>query len=169
MEVMNAIKTRRSIRRYTEQKISEEILHELLEAGFCAPSAMNYRPYHFVVVQEKEQLQRVSECSVYSKMIESAACCIVVVADTNKQKLKDLWINDCSASIQNILLAAHSLGLGAVWCGVVEDRGIDRKLKEVLLLPDAIQPAGMISIGYPAENREVTDRFEESKVHYEKW
>ena len=169
MEVMEAIKTRRSIRKYQDKAIDENILHDLLDAGFCAPSAMNFRPVHFVVIQKKDQLKKVSACGMFTKMIKNASCCIVVVGDTKKQKIHDLLVNDCSAAIENILLAAHGFGLGAVWCGVPEKRGLDRKIKELIELPDKMQAFGLIAVGYPDEIKDGKDRYEESKIHYEKW
>jgi len=169
MDVMEAIKTRRSIRKYQDKQIDENVLHELLEAGFCAPSAMNFRPVHFVVVKEKLQLANISACGMFTKMIKNAACCIIIVGDCRKQLIHDLLVNDCSAAIENILLAAHGLGLGAVWCGVPEKRGLDKKLKVLLELPERMKVMGLISIGYPDEVKKNQERYEESKIHHEKW
>ena len=169
MDVMEAIKTRRSIRKYQGKPIDEKVLHELLEAGFCAPSAMNFRPVHYIVVQERQQLANISSCGMFTKMIKNAACCLVVLGDSRRQLIHDLLVNDCSAAIENILLAAHGLGLGAVWCGVPEKRGLDNKLKVLLGLPEKMKVMGLISIGYPDEVKENKERFEESKIHHEKW
>jgi nitroreductase len=119
LNVLAAISTRRSIRAYTDQPITDEQLNTILNAGFCAPSAKNKRPWHFIVVRNKEQLTKLSETNIYSKMLPKCDCCIIVCGDKVLQGIKELLINDCSASTQNILLAAHGLGLGAVWCGVV--------------------------------------------------
>lgn len=113
--------TRRSIRRYTGEPVSEEMLHTLLHAGFCAPSAKNCRPWEFVVVRSRDKLKCFSEHAQYQKMAEHAAFAIVVCGDTRRLDHHDLLLNDCSAAVENILLAAHGLGLGAVWCGIVNE------------------------------------------------
>ena len=169
MEVLEAITTRASIRSYTNQPLTEQELNTLLLAGFCAPSAMNRRPWHFIVVREKSRLQEIGEHSSYGKMIPKAAVCIIVCGDQERTTFPELLTNDCSAAIQNILLAAHGIGLGAVWCGVVKGQEFYRYLKEGFQLPETIEPEGVIAVGYPAETREHKERFEPEKIHYESW
>lgn len=169
MDVLTAIKTRRSIRFYTDQPIDEDLLDKVLEAAMYAPSAHNKQPWHLVVIRDREELTRISEVQRYHKPIGRAACCIVVCGDENIQGNHDLLWNDCSAATQNILLAAHGLGLGAVWCGVTTGSDAARYLKERLPLPSGIVPVALIAIGHPAEERTTDDRFDKSKVHYEKW
>lgn len=169
MDILTAIKTRRSIRFYADQPVDEEVLNKILEAGMYAPSAHNKRPWHFVVIRDREELSRISEIQRYHKPIGRAACCIVVCGDERTQENHDLLLNDCSAATQNILLAAHGLGLGAVWCGVTTGADVTGYLKEKLPLPQGVVPISLISLGYPAEERKAEDRFETSKIHYEKW
>ncbi|MDP2872055.1 MAG: nitroreductase family protein [Bacillota bacterium] len=170
MDVLTAIRTRRSIRRYTADKIDDHTLDTILDAGFCAPSASNKRPWHFLVIREKAKLQAISEAHPYAKMMPAADCCIVVCGDEAIQGSIGLLVEDCSASIQNMLLAAHGLGIGAVWCGLYGGRG-DRHLEfaKLLGLPAGIVTVGMIAFGYPDETRPATDRFDASRVHHERW
>ena len=167
--MIETILTRRSIRKYTDEKISEEVLKQLLDCAFSAPSAMNRRPFHVIVVDDKEMLKNIAEAGMYTKMIANASMCLVICGDHKRQPFRDFIINDCSAMIQNILLAAHELGLGAVWCGVMPRMGLHKKLKTLLDLPMTIEPMGLVSLGYPAETKEKLERLEWDKVHRQKW
>ena len=169
MDIMTAIKTRRSIRYFTEEQIDEKILNTILEAASCAPSAHNKRPWHFVVIREKDELSRISKIEKYHRPIGRAACCIVVCGDKNIQEVHDLLVNDCSAAIENLLLASHGLGLGAVWCGVIPDSNVYKYLIENLQLPVEIAPMGLIALGHPKEEMNAVERLNMSKIHYEKW
>jgi nitroreductase len=170
MDVLTAIRTRRSIRRYTADKIDDQALHTILDAGFCAPSASNKRPWHFLVIRDKATLELIAGAHPYAKMMTAADCCIVVCGDEAIQASVGLLVEDCSAAIQNMLLAAHGLGIGAVWCGLYGGRG-DRHLEfaELLEIPAGMLTIGMIAFGYPDETKSATDRFESSRVHYERW
>jgi nitroreductase len=170
MDVITAIRTRRSIRKYTGEPVDEQTLSTILDAGFCAPSASNKRPWHFLVIRDKAKLQMIGEVHPYAKMTPSADLCIVVCGDEAVQSSTGLLVEDCSAAIQNMLLAAHGLGVGAVWCGLYGGRS-DRHLEfaRLLGLPPGIVTVGMIPFGYPAETKPATDRFDASKVHYERW
>jgi nitroreductase len=169
MDILTAIKTRRSIRYYTDQPIADDVLSKLLEAAMYAPSAHNKRPWHFVVIRNREELARISEIQRYHKPIGRAACCIIVCGDESIQANHDLLLNDCSAATQNILLAVHELGLGAVWCGVTTGSDVTGYLKDKLPLPQSVVPISLVALGYPAEERKSDERFETSKIHFEKW
>jgi len=188
VDVMTAIRTRRSIRKYTGEPLDEQSLRAILDAGFCAPSASNRRPWHFMVVRDSALLESIAGAHPYAKMMPAAGCCIIVCGDQTIQGRIGLLVEDCSAAIQNMLLAAHGLGLGAVWCGLYigEDLrpappegpqaarpGITRELSvefaELLGLPSDIVPVGMIAVGHADESKAGTDRFDESRVHYESW
>ncbi len=170
MDVLTAIRTRRSIRRYTTEQIDDDTIETILEAGFCAPSASNKRPWHFMVIRDKATLGAIADAHPYAKMMPGASCCIVVIGDEELQPSTGLLVEDCSAAIQNMLLAAHGLGIGAVWCGIYGGRGERHThLAQLLQLPPRVLAVGMIAFGYPAETRPATDRFEKDRVHYEKW
>ena len=169
MELLEAITTRASIRKYTDQPLTEQEINTLLLAGFCAPSAMNRRPWHFLVVRDRTLLQQIGESSTYGKMIPKAAACIVACGDKERTTFPELLTDDCAAAIQNILLAAHGIGLGAVWCGLVKGQEFYESVKELFQLPTQIEPEGLIAIGHPAETKEHPESFEPDKIHYDQW
>lgn len=169
MDVLQAIYTRRSIRKFTGEPISEEDMYALLKAGFSAPSAHNLQPWHFVVVKDPATLQHIAAKHPYGKMLPQAGCCIMVCGDENVQKRKGFLIEDCSAAIQNILLASHGLGLGSVWCGIHPVEELVAMVKEALKLPEHIEPIGMVVVGHKADERLPEDRYNQAKVHHDKW
>lgn len=169
MDVLDAIFTRRSIRKYVEGHITQDQLMTIIKAGCYAPSAHNRQPWHFVVIKDREKLAAVPEFHPYAKMLPGADACIVVCGDKERQAETGFLIEDCSAAIQNMLLAIHGLGLGAVWCGLYPITQLTKGMKKLLSLPGSIIPVGMISVGFKGEERAAQDRFDESKVHYENW
>jgi nitroreductase len=169
MDVMEAILTRRSIRKYTGEPVSEEDLQTILRAGSYAPSAHNYQPWHFIVVRDAEKLTAIANSHRYAKMLPEAGCGIVVAGDKSVQKKMGFLVEDCSAAIQNILLAAHGLGLGTVWCGLYPVPRLTKAVSAVLQLPSNIVPVGLVALGHKVEDRKVGERFDPSKVHYESW
>jgi len=172
-ESLQTILTRRSIRKYSDQPISEDHVQWMLRAGMSAPSAGNEQPWEFILITNHDKLKRVPEFHPYSKMLTGAALAILVVADPAKVKyegeMQQLWIQDCSAATQNILLAAHSLGLGAVWLGVYPDPSRQNGMRELLNIPEDMVPFSIISIGYPIEPKQAADRYDETRIHREIW
>jgi len=168
MEAMEAILTRRSIRKYTKQPVSDEVLKELLEAGMYAPSAGNQQPWCFVVINDRKIMNEIPKYHSSSQMLREAAVAILVCCDLDLQ-LGELDVQDCSAATQNILLAAHAKGLGAVWLGVYPAESVVMATKKLLNLPEHIIPISLISIGYPAEQKPQPDRYRADKVHYNRW
>ncbi len=168
-DVISAISTRRSIREYTEQTITDEQINTILNAGFCAPSAKNKRPWDFIVVKNKDQLMKLSKTNNNGKMIQHANCCIIVCGDKVLQGTKELLIADCSASTQNMVLASHGLGIGAVWCGIIQNSDWRKQIVTQFKLPESIIPISVISLGYPKEIKTSENRFDLSKVHNEIW
>jgi nitroreductase len=166
---MNSIFNRRSIRKYTTKKVSDDIVKELLKAGMSAPSAANEQPWEFIVVRDESVLQRIIDVHGYASMLKEADVAIVVCGDKNRDKVEGFWVQDCSAATENILIEAQELGLGAVWLGVypLEERA--KPIKNILKLPESIIPLSIISIGYPAEHKEPSNRYDESRIHYNKW
>lgn len=169
MDVLEAIKTRKSIRKFTGEKISEENLKAILNAGFCAPSAHNRKPWHFVVIRDEAVLKSIAEEHTYAKMLPSAGCGIIVCGDTEKENMEGFLVEDCSAAIENILLAAHGLGLGAVWCGLYPVPQLTKLIKAVLSLPENIIPVGLVVVGVKDEQREAKDRYDETRIHFDRW
>jgi len=169
MNVMEAILTRRSIRKYTGVLVSKDEIRQVIKAGAHAPSAMNLQPWNFFVVTEPALLQQLSDSHPYAKMMPQAGCCIVVCADKEKQSILGYAAEDCSAAIQNMLLAAKSMGLGTVWCGVYPMQARVDSVHELLQLPESIVPIGLVALGHPAEERQIEDRYDEKKVHWNQW
>lgn len=169
MELWDAILTRRSIRKYKSDQIPDELLEKILRAGMQAPSARNKQPWHFVVVRDREMLNKISDVHPYAYMLKEAPVGIVICGDSNIETTIDYIVQDCSAATQNMLLAAHDFGLGAVWLGIYPREQRVKALRELLEIPENIIPISMIAVGYPDEKKSYEDRFKPERVHYEKW
>ena len=168
MDAMEIILTRRSIRKYTEQPVSGKVLKELLEAAMCAPSAGNRQPWCFVVINDRKILDDIPNYHPYAQMLKEAPAAILVCCDSDLQ-MGDYGVQDCSAATQNILLAAHAKGLGAVWLGVHPTEARVTDIKRLLNLPENIIPISLISVGYPAEQKSPSDHYRADRVHYNHW
>lgn len=171
--LMSIIFERTSIRKYTNEPVSEEQVELLLKAGMAAPSARNLQPWEFVVIQNKETLNKIAQIGLNANMLSEAPLAIVVCADMNKdfyttRNIK-FWIQDCSAATENIMLQAVELGLGSVWIGTYPKEEMVEPVTKLLNLPENIVPFSVISIGYPAEKVQPKDKFDKNKIHYEKW
>ena len=169
MNCIDAILSRRSIRRYTDQHVSEEMVDTMLKSAMYAPSAVNKQPWHFIVVRDKKKFEDIIDVHPNSKMLMDADMAIVVCIDTVQQHDDGYGIQDCSAATQNILLTAHELGLGAVWLGIFPREKRMEAVKRIFQLPSHIQPFAMISIGFPDETKTAFNRFDKTKIHYESW
>ncbi|MDS1029244.1 nitroreductase family protein [Bacillota bacterium LX-D] len=166
---MQAIFDRRSIRKYTERVVSEELIEKILRAGMAAPSAGNEQPWHFVIIDDKAVLNEIPKFHPYSQMLKEVSQAIVVCGDLSLEKFPGFWVQDCSAAMENMLLMAQELGLGSVWLGVypMEDRV--KALQKLLGLPESIIPLSIMPIGYPAETKEPTERFYPARIHRNRW
>ena len=169
METMKAILSRRSIRRYTEEPVSRDLIEELLKAAMNAPSAGDEQPWHFIVIDRRPILDKLADIHPHEKMLKQAPAAIIVCGDESMEKFKDFWVQDCSAASENMLLAAHALGLGAVWLGIYPAEKIVLEIRELLNIPSNIIPFSIISIGYPAEEKESKERFDASRIHSNTW
>jgi len=170
MEALEAILTRRSIREYTSQAVPDELIKKLLSAAMQAPSAGNQQPWHFIVVTERNQMNSLADALPFGKMLHTAPLAIAVCADFEAARYPDYWVQDCSAATQNLLLAAHALGLGAVWLGVYPLEERMAGVKQILGLPEQVIPLCIVALGYPAAVPEPpVMRFDEARVHHEHW
>ena len=169
METLDAILTRRSVRNFKHEPIPQDVINKLLRAAMQAPSAGNEQPWHFVVIDDPESLHAIPEFHPYSKMLLDAPLAIQVCSDRKLEKHRASWIQDCSAATQNILLAAHALGLGSVWLGIFPKAERVAGMQRLLNLPGDIRPFGLVAIGYPAEEPEPVDRYKEDRVHRNQW
>ncbi|MGA9049351.1 MAG: nitroreductase family protein [Dehalococcoidia bacterium] len=169
MDAIEAIMTRRSIRKYTEQPVADEVVERLLRAGMAAPSAANEQPWHFAVIKDRSLLDQVPSFHPHSHMIKGAALAILVCEDPGLEVVKGRGMLDCANATENILLAAHALGLGAVWLGIypVEERM--NGMRKLLGIPSQIIPVALVSIGYPDEKLRQEDRFKPERVHSNLW
>lgn len=169
----NIIFKRVSVRKYKTEPVSKEKVEMLLKAGMAAPSARNLQPWEFLVIQNKETLQKIAQLGPNAHMLSEAPLAIVVCGNLDKEtehvKGKNYWVQDCSAVTQNIMLQAVEFGLGSVWIGTFPKEEMMKPLKQFLKLPDNIIPFSTIAIGYAAEDVEPKDKFDKTKVHYEKW
>lgn len=169
MDAMKAILTRRSIRKYTHQDVSEEIIRELVNAGMHAPTARNIQPWQFIVVNDRKTLDKLSIAHPYAKMLKEATLAILVCGDKKLQEAEGYIVQDCSAATQNIMLAAHAHGLGSVWLGMYPREERIREVSKLLEIPDHILPVSLISIGYPDEAKDAPDRYKTEKIHWNKY
>ena len=167
--IVENIMTRTSIRQYTDQVISADTIETLLRAGMAAPTAVNKQPWHFVVVTDREKLNGLAVANPNAGMAQKAPLSIVVCGDMKKTlegPARAFWVQDCSAATENILLAAHGLGLGAVWTGLYPNEDRAKAVAELLKLPETIIPLCAIVIGHPAESPEPKDKWLPENVSY---
>jgi nitroreductase len=169
MDVTKAILSRRSIRKYTNEPVSDEDIEALLTAAMHAPSAVNEQPWHFVIIKDRETLGAVSTISPTAPMAKYAPVAIAVCADTNREKFPGLWALDCSAAAENILLAATDRSLGAVWTAVYPFEERVKGIRELLNLPANVIPLCIIPLGHAAETPAPVDRYNASCVHHGTW
>lgn len=169
MDALEAIFTRRSIRSFTPQTVPPETLETLLKAAMYAPSAGNGQPWHFVVLDERAVLDEIPTFHPYAAMLHEAPLAIVVCGDESLQKYPDRWPQDCSAATQNILLAAHALGLGAVWLGMFPNAEREGKLGALLKLPAGVHPLSIVAVGYPNQQRHQPERYKPERIHHNQW
>lgn len=170
-ETLNIIYSRRSVRSFTGETVSHETLTAILRAAMAAPSAVNIQPWAFVVVTKRETLDELCDKLPYAKMLDKAGAAIVVCGIPDKDKVfsKEYWVMDCSAASENILLACHALGLGAVWTAVHVDKERIANVRKILDIPENIIPLNVIPVGVPKEKGKALDKFKEENIHWEEW
>jgi nitroreductase len=171
-DTISVIHSRKSVRNYTGERVSKDDLVALVKAGMAAPSAVNKQPWAFVIVTDDDTLAKLAEGLPYTKMIVKSRACIVVCGDMSKALSgveRDFWIQDCSAASENILLAAESMGLGAVWSGMYPLQERVAHVRKVLGLPDNIIPLNIIAVGHPSGVEKTQDKFNQANIHWEKW
>ncbi|MBN1231598.1 MAG: nitroreductase family protein [Anaerolineales bacterium] len=170
MTIINTILSRRSIRKYTEEKVSEEMILDLLRVAMAAPTAMNNQPWEFVVVRDEVTLGKIRRKMRFARYDTPLA--IIVCGNKKRSRNRAAWMfweQDCSAAIENILIAAAGIGLGAVWIGIHPVSIFVNNMSKILDLPKEVTPLGMIYVGHPAEERLARTQYEEDRVHWDKW
>ncbi len=163
---------RKSVRNFVKGEVSKNQLLQMVKAGMAAPSARNRQPWEFIMVTDREILDKLAEGLPYAKMLYDAYAAIVVCGDLNEKKYHNpepYWVQDCSAATQNILLEAEYIGLGAVWTAVFPRKERILIVRENLLLPEHIVPLNVIPVGIPSGKDKPKDKFNPQKVHWQAW
>ena len=172
MDVIGAIRTRRSVRKFKKKAVPMEIIKEIIELSNLAPSAGNLQARDFIVVREQKMKERLAMAAWSQYFIAEAPIVLVVCSNLERispygSRGKDLYcIQDASAAVQNILLAVHSKGLSSCWIGAFSEKDV----VDVLSLPNYIRPVAIIPIGYADEKADEPPHIPTEKlIHYERW
>lgn len=171
-QVLETIHNRKSVRHFTDEPVSKDLLLELLKAAMAAPSARNLQPWSFICITNRNTLDQLANGLPYAKMLFRAKAAIVVcgIPDRSGQDSPEgYWVQDCSAASQNILLAAEALGLGAVWTGVYPRPERVSIVREILGIPEKIFPLNVIPVGYPEGTDRPKDKFHSENIIWESW
>lgn len=166
---LEVIHARRSIRKYTEDPVSDGDVGEILEAAMAAPSAGNQQPWHFVVIRDRAVLSAVPGFHPHAKMAEQAPVAVLVCGDPTLEKHQGYWVQDCANATENLLLAVTAKGLGAVWCGVHPRPEREAGFRALLGLPPHVVPFAFVPIGHPAESKPPARRYDSGRVHRDRW
>jgi nitroreductase len=168
---LNYIFSRRSIRKYLDKAVPEEMLDDLLQSAMAAPSAVAKDPWHFIVIQDREILNRIADILPSGKMLRQATAAFIVCGDIKKANIQaeSYLLQDLSAAAENILIAANILELGTCWLGIHPREDRLSGIRQLFELPDNIIPMCGIAIGWPAEKPEARTRYRNERVHMEKW
>lgn len=169
MELLEAIKTRRSVRQFQDRPVAEEHIQTIIAAAMMAPSAGNQQPWHFIIIRDRAKLDAIPDFHPYSKMVLQAPVALLICGDPAGKPWPDFWVQDCSAAAQNSLLAARDLGLGTVWAGIypVPDRMAG--FRSLLAIPEHILPFALIPVGWPSGPFQSAERFKPELIHKETW
>lgn len=169
METFHTIINRRSIRKYKFGKIEDEKINQLLKAAMYAPSAMNLQPWHFIIINNQKVLDETVKSIPYAEMIKQSGNAILVCGDVSLEKNESWLIQNCSAAVQNILLAAYDMQLGSCWIAVHGMPDVVKNVVKQFNLPQNIIPIALVALGYPEEVVNAEERFIQEKVHFNKW
>jgi len=164
--MLELIRSRRSVRKYTSEPIRDADIQAMLEAAMAAPSASNIKPWEFVVVRDRDLCRQLADTHPYSKMAADAAAVFVVCGRESESRH---WVEDTSAATQNLLLAAAGLGLGAVWVACYPNADREGYVRQLLGLPDTLRVLCLVPAGHPAEVKSPRTQFDASRVHYDSY
>lgn len=173
-EVLECIMTRASVRKYKPEPVNDSIVTEILKAGMAAPTAANQQAWHFIVITDQALKDTITDSFQWTKMVRDCAFAVVVCGDMARLFEGDreeggFWTLDCSAASENMLLAAHALGLGGVWCGIYPEEDRMSSLSSILNLPPDLRPLNILSFGYPAVSVAPKQKWDPAKVSYNKF
>jgi nitroreductase len=169
MDILTAIHSRRSIRKFSDKPVSEEDIRVLLDAAMIAPSAGNAQPWQFVVITDKSVLSQVPSIHPFAAMAANASLGILVCGNPKAERYPGFWVQDCSAAIQNILLAALARNLGTVWTGIYPVEKKVTSFRKMFQIPEDIVPLGLVIVGYHLLGDNHLSRYDEEKVHRNVW
>ena len=163
---MNAVLKRRSIRKYTDEQLSDQQLREILKAGMAAPSCKNSCEWVFVVLRDKVDFEKIMENHGYAQALRTASAAVLVCADLERELKpgEGWWIQDCSAAVENMLIQATDMGIGSLWLGIYPRENRIRFMKELCHLPESIEPLALVALGMPQREKEPIDRFLDEQV-----
>ena len=171
-EAYDNILSRTSIRTYTRQSVSDEIKSAIVHAGMAAPSGVNRQPWEFILIDDREILNALADSLPYAKMTAQAPFAVAVCGNSDRfleGEDATLWVQDVSAASENILLAAHALGLGAVWTCLYPHKDRMEAASRILNLPEGIVPFSLIPAGYPAKLHAPIDKWHAERVHHNRF
>ena len=169
MDLFEALQTRRSVRTFTDEPITEVQFEQLFRAAMAAANSGNQQPWRFIVVDDPTLRDRIGALDVERGPYHVSPQLIVVCADIGAMKWKIHWLADCAAAIQNLLLAAHSMGLGAVWQELYPYHQRVAEVRAILGIPDTVYPMAVVAVGHPAEWPDPVDRYDPTKVKRNHW
>ena len=169
VDAIETIYKRRSIRYYLDKNVEKDTIINLLKAATAAPTAANCQPWEFIVIDDAEKLSNLKEKLIFARYNAPAAIVVCGNMKLAKGLPQDMWVQDCSAAIENILIAATSIGLGSVWIGVYPHKSNVEQLKNILNIPEYVTPLGLVYVGYPAEEKEARTRFDEKRVYWQEY
>lgn len=149
-QILDTIRSRKSVREFTDQTIEDTTISNILEAGRQAPSGLNNQPWCFIIVRDKITLNSIAKCTKYSSIIHGTPLLIVVMLDKNVMYDLTKDTQACGAAIENMLLAAHGMSLGAVWLGEILNKKED--VSHILEVPDSFELMAVIAIGHPVSD-----------------
>jgi nitroreductase len=166
---MDALLTRRSVRKYADTPLPSDVVRQVLVAAMHAPSADNEQPWQFIVIDDRRLLDAIPGIDSWANMADGAPLAILVCGDSRLVINEGFWPQDCAAATQNLLLAAWDLGVGSVWCGVHTEADLERAFRRLLGLPEEVMPFALVVLGYPVAPPPRVQRFQEDRVHRNGW
>ncbi len=169
MDAIDALMTRRSIRKYTDKPLPEGAITRAIEAAMAAPSAGNQQAWHFIVVEDKGTLRRIAEINPNAKMAADAQAGVLFIGDPSSERFGVFLQQDLGACIENFLLAIHAQGLGAVWTGIYPREQRTEDFREFFGVPEELIPIAFVPVGWPGEDKGPSERFDEGRIHKGHW
>ena len=166
-EMLDLMTSRRSVRDFTDEAVSDEQIEAMLQAAMAAPSARDLRPWHFVVVRKRKTLDKLADVHKYAGMLKQAPMAVIVCGD--REVSEKFWVEDTCVATQNLLLAATALGLGGVWVSLYPKKKHERQVRELLDIPDHVGVLCAVAVGYPAQKKKARTKFDAERVHQEEW